>query len=113
MSQFMDVSPPPLLSALIDLSSHETLSLSLTHTHIALFGCFFYLLIRGLLLGGDFSQLAIQLIGIGCVGAFTCAFSFLVWNLLRATTGLRVSKRDEISGLDDSEHGQQAYHLTA
>ena len=104
--------PPPFGSNRLVLS-RDSLSLSLTHTHIALFGCFFYLLIRGLLLGGDFSQLAIQLIGIGCVGAFTCAFSFLVWNLLRATTGLRVSKRDEISGLDDSEHGQQAYHLTA
>ncbi|MEL6787945.1 MAG: ammonium transporter [Cyanobacteria bacterium J06607_15] len=54
-------------------------------------------------------NLAIQLIGVLSVGAFTLLFSGIVWGLLKATIGIRVHEADEIQGLDISEHGMEAY----
>jgi Amt family ammonium transporter len=50
-----------------------------------------------------------QLIGILAIGAFTLAFAALVFGILKATMGLRVSSEEELKGLDLSEHGQEAY----
>jgi len=54
-------------------------------------------------------QFMVQLAGVGIVGAF-CVLStlFLVLSI-KATIGLRVSKEEEIGGLDDAEHGMSAY----
>ena len=54
-------------------------------------------------------QFIVQLAGVGIVGAF-CVLStlFLVLSI-KATIGLRVSKEEEIGGLDDAEHGMSAY----
>ncbi len=50
-----------------------------------------------------------QLIGVVSVGAFCAATSFLILYILKKTIGLRVSKREEIEGLDIHEHGMSAY----
>jgi Amt family ammonium transporter len=50
-----------------------------------------------------------QLIGIGAVGVFTLAVSLVAWYLLKATIGIRVTKAEEIEGLDAGEHGMEAY----
>jgi Amt family ammonium transporter len=42
-------------------------------------------------------------------GGYTVLFSVLLWFLLRTTIGIRVSQAEEISGLDISEHGMEAY----
>jgi len=55
------------------------------------------------------AQLATQLIGTGAVGAFSFAFAFVTFSVLRATLGLRVSASEEIEGLDLGEHGMPAY----
>ncbi len=56
-----------------------------------------------------FDQFLVQLIGVGIVGAFCVATSFIILFIVKATTGLRVDKEEEIKGLDLSEHGMEAY----
>jgi Amt family ammonium transporter len=63
----------------------------------------------GLFFGGGFGKTITQLIGIGAVGATTFAVSIAAWMLLKATVGIRVSKSEEIEGLDAGEHGMEAY----
>ncbi|MEQ9689703.1 MAG: ammonium transporter, partial [Bauldia litoralis] len=50
-----------------------------------------------------------QIIGIAAVGAFTFIASLIVWGVLKATVGVRVSEEDEIMGLDKAEIGVEAY----
>jgi Amt family ammonium transporter len=51
-----------------------------------------------------------QLIGVGAYGVF-CALSAaaLIFLVLKMTIGLRVSREEEIGGLDVGEHGMEAY----
>ena len=56
-----------------------------------------------------FDQFLVQLIGVGIVGAFCVATSFIILVIVKATTGLRVDKVEAINGLDLSEHGMEAY----
>lgn len=51
----------------------------------------------------------IQLIGALAVGAAAFVFSFVVFYILKATMGVRVSQEEESEGLDIGEHGQEAY----
>lgn len=64
---------------------------------------------NGLLFGGGAGLLVTQAIGVATVGAFVVVASFLVWALLRATLGIRVSADEEREGLDVGEHGITAY----
>ncbi len=64
---------------------------------------------NGLFYGGGFSLLGKQLLGIVAVGTFVLVTSSLVWWVLKVTIGIRVSKEEEIQGLDIGEHGNQAY----
>ena len=56
-----------------------------------------------------FDQLLVQLIGVGIVGAFCVITSFIILTIVKATTGLRVDREEELNGLDLSEHGMEAY----
>jgi Amt family ammonium transporter len=56
-----------------------------------------------------FDQFIVQLIGVGIVGAFCVTSSFIILTIVKAVTGLRVDKEEEINGLDLSEHGMEAY----
>lgn len=64
---------------------------------------------NGLFYGGGFELLGVELIGVIAVGAFVFASSSLVWILIKKTIGIRVSREEEISGLDIGEHGNSAY----
>lgn len=50
-----------------------------------------------------------QLVGIIAIGAFVFIASFVVWSILKATVGIRVSQEAEINGLDISEMSMEAY----
>ncbi|MDJ0649827.1 MAG: ammonium transporter [Xenococcaceae cyanobacterium MO_188.B19] len=50
-----------------------------------------------------------QLLGVVAVGAFTVAFSAIVWTILKVTIGIRVGEHEEMQGLDIGEHGMEAY----
>ncbi len=64
---------------------------------------------NGLFYGGGFELLGVQIIGIIAVGAFVFAASSIVWLVLKKTIGIRVSREEEIAGLDIGEHGNVAY----
>ena len=64
---------------------------------------------NGLFYGGRFKLLGIQLLGIIAVGVFVFAASLLVWFIIKKTIGIRVSREEEIAGLDIGEHGNIAY----
>ncbi|MEX2186122.1 MAG: ammonium transporter [Pirellulales bacterium] len=63
----------------------------------------------GLLLSGEWGMLKSQAIGVGVAGlwAFPCAL--ILFSILKATVGLRVSPQEEMEGLDLHEHGNHAY----
>jgi len=63
----------------------------------------------GLLFGGGFKSFTDQLIGVVGVGAFTFIISLVVWYAIKAIMGIRVSREEEIRGLDIGEHGMEAY----
>jgi len=63
----------------------------------------------GLFYGGGFKLLASQAIGVGAVGAFTFVLALVVWYIIRLVMGMRVSREEEIAGLDLGEHGMKAY----
>ncbi|WP_422048188.1 ammonium transporter [Shimia sp.] len=50
-----------------------------------------------------------QLTGIVAYGVFTFVASLILWGILKAVMGIRVSEEDEINGLDMSELGMEAY----
>ena len=54
-------------------------------------------------------QFMLQLAGVGIVGAFCVLSALLLVLVVNATIGLRVTKEQEIGGLDDAEHGMSAY----
>ncbi len=64
---------------------------------------------NGLFYGGGISQLSIQAIGICAVFLWICTASAILFLVIRKTIGLRVSERDEMMGLDISEHGTESY----
>jgi Amt family ammonium transporter len=51
----------------------------------------------------------VQIVGIVSYGIFTLAASFIVWFILKAAMGIRVSPEEEMDGLDKSEIGVEAY----
>ncbi len=50
-----------------------------------------------------------QITGIVAIGAFTFVASLILWYVLKILMGIRVSEEDEITGLDMSELGMEAY----
>ena len=61
--------------------------------------------LTGLFYGGGFTLLGKQIIGVLAVGAFAVVMITLTFLVIRATVGLRVSREEEIVGLDACEHG--------
>ncbi|RPE63169.1 ammonium transporter [Pacificibacter maritimus] len=57
----------------------------------------------------DGTSFVTQAFGIIAIGAFVFIVSLVVWLILKAVTGIRVSEEDEIMGLDKSELGMEAY----
>ena len=55
------------------------------------------------------ASLGTQITGIIAYGVFTFVASLVVWFILKAVIGIRVSEEDEITGLDMSELGMEAY----
>ena len=55
------------------------------------------------------AQFMTQLYGVLIVGAFCVVTSGIILGVLKVTLGLRVSKEEEVEGLDIHEHGMDAY----
>ncbi len=64
----------------------------------------------GLLHGGGLSQLGIQALGTFSILAFVAVVMVLVFKMIGASlSGMRVSREEELKGLDISIYGQEAY----
>ena len=64
----------------------------------------------GLFITGDASQLMMQLKGVIATAVYVVVVSSICWLLLKYTVGIRVSREEELEGLDHGEHGNEAYH---
>jgi ammonium transporter, Amt family len=64
---------------------------------------------KGLFAGGGFGQLITQFIGVMSVGGITVLLSSIFWIALKSTLGIRVTRHEELEGLDIGEHGMEAY----
>ena len=59
----------------------------------------------GLFYTGSFRLLGVQTLGIVCILAWTALMMTLTFTVIKKTIGLRVTKEEEIKGLDKTEHG--------
>ena len=66
----------------------------------------------GLFYGGGIDQLLVQLIGAAMVFVWVVVTTGILFAVIKRTTGLRVSRQAEITGLDIFEHGQPGYAFT-
>ncbi|MCS7306134.1 MAG: ammonium transporter [Thermoguttaceae bacterium] len=63
----------------------------------------------GLFISGQFTQLAVQALGCLTASLFAiCSMAVVFW-LIQMIIGLRVSREEELRGLDIEEHGMEAY----
>lgn len=60
---------------------------------------------KGLFYGGGLELFGIQFLGFISVAAYTAAAIFVTFFLIKKTVGLRVSAKEEMVGLDQTEHG--------
>jgi Amt family ammonium transporter len=63
----------------------------------------------GLLFGGGLSQLGVQALGVLAVAVWVCGTMSIVFFAIKQTVGLRVSREEELRGLDIGEHGMESY----
>ena len=63
---------------------------------------------EGLFYGGGFKQLGIQLLGMFSTALWTAVTIALAFLVIKKIFGLRVSREEEIEGLDVKEHGLQS-----
>ena len=65
--------------------------------------------VNGLFFGGGITQLVSQFIGVITVFVWTFVIMLIFFKLIDLIIGLRVSKEEELKGLDLSEHNTEAY----
>ncbi len=63
------------------------------------------------LIAGNFHQVLVQLIGVGAAAAYAVVVTLVILAVLKATMGLRVTKEDEVMGLDQAAHSETGYNL--
>ncbi|ASB50616.1 MULTISPECIES: ammonium transporter [Marinilabiliaceae] len=64
----------------------------------------------GVFYGGGWSLFGVQVLGVVVIAAWALGTAFLLFTILKHTTGLRVSEKEEREGLDIHEHGQSSYN---
>jgi ammonium transporter, Amt family len=65
---------------------------------------------RGLLYGNP-GQLLTQIIASGVTIVYCAAATFIIFMIVKVFVGIRVDTEHEITGLDESQHGEKAYSL--
>lgn len=74
-------------------------------------GIFCFIPTAGLINGGGFRQIGLQLLGVGVTVAFAFVMTIIIGSIVKATVGLRVTDAQERDGLDITIHGERGYHL--
>lgn len=62
----------------------------------------------GLFYGGGFKFLGVQCLGVAAVAIWSVATATILFKGIKATVGLRVTREEEIRGLDIEEHGLES-----
>ncbi len=65
--------------------------------------------VKGLFFGGGATQLIAQMWGVGAAFIWSFGLCLILFKVIAATIGLRVTKEEELEGLDLSEHDNRAY----
>jgi Amt family ammonium transporter len=65
--------------------------------------------VNGLFFGGGLKPFLVQLTGVIAIFIWTSITAFILFRILKATVGLRVTREEELRGLDIEEHGMEAY----
>ena len=65
----------------------------------------------GLLFGGGFQLLLVQLLGVGVCVTWTAAWTWVIMRLIARIVGINISAEAERDGLDQVELGEQAYDM--
>ncbi len=65
--------------------------------------------VDGLFFGGGFTLLGVQALGVLAVMAWVTVTAGAIFLAIKYTVGLRVSREEELRGLDIDEHGMEAY----
>ena len=63
----------------------------------------------GLFFGGGTSQLITQIIGVLTIASFSFIFTFIIMTILKKTVGVRISREEEIAGIDSVSFGISSY----
>jgi Amt family ammonium transporter len=66
---------------------------------------------KGLLYGNP-GQLLVQLEAVGITIAYTAITTFIIFMVIKAVVGIRVDVEEEVTGLDETQHGEKAYNLS-
>jgi len=66
--------------------------------------------VTGILYGGGWHLLGVQILGVLAVMGFVGVSTIALLKIIKETVGLRSSSRDEISGLDLADHREAAYN---
>ena len=66
---------------------------------------------KGLLYGNP-GQLLTQLIAVGVTIGYTAVTTFIIFMIVKAVVGIRVDAEEEMTGLDETQHGEKAYNLS-
>jgi len=64
----------------------------------------------GLLFGGGTDLLTTQVLGVVVIAAFAFSLTYVTMLLLKSTLGIRITKEEEIAGIDESTFGVDAYN---
>jgi ammonium transporter, Amt family len=64
------------------------------------------------LLYGNAGQLWTQFLAVGVTIAYTAITTFIIFMVIKAVTGVRVDVEEEVTGLDETQHGEKAYNLS-
>lgn len=65
--------------------------------------------VDGLFFGGGFRLLGVQALGVAAVFLWVVITSGLLFFIIKKTVGLRVTRQEELRGLDIDEHGMESY----
>ncbi len=63
------------------------------------------------LIGGNFQQFGVQVLGVVAAGAYAVIVTLVLLFVLEKTMGLRVENDDERMGLDQSSHSESGYNI--
>jgi Amt family ammonium transporter len=66
--------------------------------------------VSGLLDGGGVALLTSQAIGVAAIFAWSFGLGLVLFSVIKVVVGLRVSRTEELRGLDIEEHGNEGYY---